>query len=122
MSSIFRAYAWKALSTCLIIAETTFAEHNDNRKHRASGPKPCKCDLRLKPELIIESVSSKLQKLGYNLAKGGEHSSPHRNYHDREARRGPKDPFVSTRRTFDSVAYVPQLTGFQFVVETDDFK
>ena len=72
MPALIRTCAWIALATSLVIAETASAEHHGHKKAIEQAVlNYVSAFYDMKPELIDESVSPKLQKLGYMPAKDG---------------------------------------------------
>lgn len=72
MPAIIRAYVWIALAMSLVISETASAEHHGHKKDIEQAVlNYVSAIYDMKPELIDESVSPKLQKLGYMPAQDG---------------------------------------------------
>ena len=72
MAALIRVCAWIALATSLVIAETASAEHHGHKKAIEQAVlNYVSAIYDMKPELIDESVSPKLQKLGYMPAEDG---------------------------------------------------
>ena len=72
MPALFRACVWIALATSLVIAENASADQHDHKKAIEQAVLNYVVAIYdMKPELIDESVSPKLQKLGYMPAQDG---------------------------------------------------
>lgn len=72
MPALFQACVWFALAMSLVIAETVSAEHHDHKKAIEQAVlNYASAIYDIKPELIDECVSPKLQKLGYMPAEDG---------------------------------------------------
>ncbi|HKK71324.1 MAG TPA: nuclear transport factor 2 family protein [Candidatus Krumholzibacteria bacterium] len=67
-----RARTWLALTTIFVLTVTASAEHHDHEKDIEQAVLNYANALYdMKPELIVESVSPKLQKVGYMPARDG---------------------------------------------------
>ena len=72
MPVLIRACVWIALATSLVLSESASAEHHDHKKAIEQAVlNYVSAIYDMKPELIDESVSPKLQKLGYMPAEDG---------------------------------------------------
>lgn len=72
MTAIIRACVWMALATSLVITETASARNHDQEMAiKQAVLNYVSAIYDMKPELIDESVSPKLQKLGYMPAEDG---------------------------------------------------
>lgn len=72
MPKVIRICGWIALAMSLVISETAAAEHHDHKKAIEQAVLNYVIAIyEIKPELIDESVSPKLQKLGYMPAQDG---------------------------------------------------
>ena len=72
MPALFRACVWVALSLNLVMVDTASAEHHGHKKDIEQAVlNYVSAIYDMKPELIDESVSPKLQKLGYMPAQDG---------------------------------------------------
>lgn len=72
MPALIRACVWIALATSLVFSETASADQHDHKKAIEQAVlNYVSAIYDMKPELIDESVSPKLQKLGYMPAQDG---------------------------------------------------
>lgn len=72
MQTVFRKSMWTALVACFVFANSAVADHHGEKKAiKQAVHNYVSAIYEMKPELIEESVSPKVQKMGYMPATDG---------------------------------------------------